>query len=98
MQVAHTPKLQPPMVDLLGWTIGTLWHSNRDWSEDLYAQKSVTPTYTNWYPIWKDQNIPEISMMMYTEYKHSWEKAMETTTLSPSALHFGHYIAGVAMT
>jgi len=35
-------------------------------------------------------------MQMYNEYKSSWEWAREPMALSPSSIHFGHYIAGVA--
>jgi len=40
--------------------------------------------------------IPEMSMRTYTEYKQSWERARETTALSPSSIHFRHYITGIA--
>jgi len=33
---------------------------------------------------------------MRTYAKQSWEIAKEMTASSPSALHFGHYIAGIA--
>jgi len=37
-----------------------------------------------------------MSMRTYTAYKRSWERAREMTASSPSSIHFGHYIAGVA--
>ncbi len=35
-------------------------------------------------------------MQTYEEYKRSWEIAQETMASSPSEVHFGHYIAGIA--
>jgi len=42
------------------------------------------------------QDLLPITMRMYKEYKRSWEIACETITLSPSQVHFSHYIAGIA--
>jgi len=44
----------------------------------------------------KPENLPEITMRTYKEYKKSWERSRETTVSSPLSLHFGHYIVGVA--
>jgi len=44
----------------------------------------------------KLDNIPEITMRMYEEYKRSWEHARETMTSSALTLHFGHYVARIA--
>jgi len=35
-------------------------------------------------------------MWTYEEYKQSWERVHKTTASSPSAIHFRHYIVGVA--
>ena len=35
-------------------------------------------------------------MRMYKEYKRSWKITCKTTASSPSQVHFGHYIAGIA--
>jgi len=42
------------------------------------------------------KDLPPILPRTYEEYKRSWELAQETTTFSPSSIHFGHYIAGIA--
>jgi len=42
------------------------------------------------------KNLPPITPQAYKEYERSWELVQETTALSPSQVHFGHYIAGIA--
>jgi len=44
----------------------------------------------------KTREYPRFEQWTYTEYKQSWEKAREKMALSPSLVHFGHFIAGVA--
>jgi len=44
----------------------------------------------------RPKDLPPITMQTYEEYKRSWEIACKTTASSPSQIHFGHYITGIA--
>jgi len=37
----------------------------------------------------------DVTIRSENEYNYGWQKARETTSSSPSGVHFGHYIAGI---
>jgi len=37
----------------------------------------------------------ELMIRSNSKYNYGWQKARETTSSSPSGVHFGHYIAGI---
>jgi len=96
-QANDTPMLQQPMLSIFG--VNNMEHPAFEQvlqgtfqcpaGCDIYLQKLLAH-------LKRPDDLPTITMRTYAEYQRSWERARETTASSPSSLHFGHYIAGIA--
>jgi len=96
-QACDSPMLQPPMVDI--FRIDNM--DNPKFAQILNGTFQC-PAECNQYVrkliqhLKHPKDLPPITQRMYKEYKRSWELAQETTASSPSSVHFGHYITGIA--
>jgi len=94
-QAHDTPFLMSPLLHLFGETGKGAASFNQVLAGEFTPPMACDPYAMKLlHYLYRPSSIQDIPPQTTAEYQQGWRQAHESTTSSPSGIHFGHYIAG----